>query len=266
MVVTYRGEERADLHRKIAELKSGLFYYQSTANDVMEAGYRATEGSRSFAEISSQLALTQVQPLFEGSSDSEPLAADAIQTHPHPATVAAGSTIGAPTAAALIQPEIVLTSTEASASNSKGTDVGEPSRFPLTFGHAPVFSLPAQYGLLGQTPGEQPRADFASVERHADSLHLATGLPSSTLSHKLVSLSVAKIGLNIDRSTQRALKRIYRSAPKRRAVARTTHSTVAGIHVKAYPGRGHVGTPADSLPSATGSYATPGEVAKLVLP
>lgn len=257
MVVTYRGEERADLHRKIAQLKSGLFDYQSTTDDVMEAGYRATEGSRSFAEISSQLALTQVQPLFDAGAQGQALEADAIQAHPHPATVAGdSSTIGAPEAAAPIRPEIALTS---SASTNPST------RFPLTFGQAPVYGLAPQYGLLGEMPDQQPRADFASVERHAETLYLANGLPSPTLDQKLVSLSVAKIGLNIDRSTQRALKRIYRSAPARR-VARKTQTTVAGIHVKAYPGRGHVGAPSHTLPSASSASATPGEVAKLVLP
>lgn len=277
MVVSYQGEERQALEGKIAMLKSGLFDYQSTAEDVLEVAYRNVEGPRSFAEISASLALSDVAPIettakpygSEGQLDqtaeqqAADLSSEALQAHPHPEALAEEAADAAPLPAQAL----------AEVGPRSGVAAAAPATLKLS-PYRSIFGLAPQYSLLAE-PSYAPKASFSQVEDRADQLSLSSRLPGDSLSGKLMPVSVAKLSLSGQKSGKMSGRlglKSYRRAPKRAVqakramIARSSRKAQVGnIQINAYPGRSGAGR-GIAAPFSRGGQAPTGDVAKLVLP
>lgn len=277
--ITYQGEERADLHQQIKSLKASLFDIQSRSADVLEVAYRQEQGSRSFAEISDQLALTAT-PVRAQTEDAMP-AAEALLAHPHPESIEAEQVVAAPQ---------VPAQAVAQAPRNEPTNA-QPSRLTMP-AISTVFGLPAQYSLLAESPAlKDPFAlenfgpdSFGPESFGPDSFGpdsfgpavLSERLPITPLATKLAPVSVAALSLSGKAPKTMNLRRVRRPV-KRPPAAHSPSTLVASrklplrqqagnVAITAYPGRSRT-APAAAQPQYSGQgQATQGEVAKLYLP
>lgn len=256
--VSYQGDERAELHSQIKNLKAGLFDRQSQAEDILESAYRNVEGSRSFAEVSAQLALDEQIPVDP--SGETFAVAQGLLAQPRSE---AGADKASPDSEAVASQSAQPPKVKATPRSERGDSVAVALP-PIS----QVFGLAPQYSVLASAPlAREPFAELPAL--------FADRLPSTPLTAKLAPLSVAALSLSGKGAKtinirQRSLRRAARSSrtlvAKRQAPrAKALKQTSGNVAITAYPGRARPSA-ASAAPAAAPSQSGHGEVAKLYLP